>query len=131
MTSICPQFNEAFDGDFYITRKSNLPLHQAPSHETNDVCFVKTGDKYLRDIVIDIPVDEEEQKYNVQLDTNEIKEVLPEDMLSTNPTAPKDDKDQPINHIYQWLKHGSKATMFLNEHWSTPKQGFLFQDATT
>mmetsp|Transcript_11376 Transcript_11376/g.16062 ORF Transcript_11376/g.16062 Transcript_11376/m.16062 type:complete len:170 (+) Transcript_11376:451-960(+) len=52
-------------------------------------------------------------------------------MLSTNPTAPKDDKDQPINHIYQWLKHGSKATMFLNEHWSTPKQGFLFQDATT
>ena len=126
-----PQFNEKFDGDFYISRCSESPIHQAPAHETNDVCYVKQGNNYKKGTILTIPFDDEQDPYHVQLDNNTILEVMSSRIHKSNPLVTPSDKEEPVNHIYDWIQHQHKVTMILTDHWTKPKQGYLYKDNAT
>ena len=95
-----PQFNEKFDGDFYISQCSENPIHQAPAHKTNDVCYVKQGDNYEKGTILTIPFDDEQDPYHVQLDNSTILEVMSSRIHKSNPSVTPSDKEEPVNHIY-------------------------------
>ena len=53
------------------------------------------------------------------------------DIHHSDPTAPVNDKGEPVNHVYDWVQHGQKVTMLLTQHWTKPKQGYLYHDEAT
>ena len=126
-----PQFNEKFDGDIDLTRCSDQPTHQTPAHEENTCCYVEKDGKYKKATVLKSPFDDETEKYTVQFGSNEIAEVLVKDIHHSDPTAPVNDKGEPVNHVYDWVQHGQKVMMLLPQHWTKPKQGYLYHDEAT
>ena len=126
-----PQFGLKYDGSFTITRKSSQPIHQQPLHEMNDEIYTKVGGKYQKATVLRIPIDDNDEKdmHVVQIkSTGEIREVPSSKIFQHDPTLPPSDKDQPVNHMYSWIRHDAKVTLFLSEHWKKPKQGILHKE---
>ena len=126
-----PQFNEKFDGDIDLTRCSDQPTHQTPAHEENTHCYVEKDGKYKKATALKSPFDDETEKYTIQFGSNEIAEVLVKDIHHSDPTAPLNDNGEPVNHVYDWVQHGQKVTMLLPQHWTKPKQGYLYHDEAT
>ena len=52
------------------------------------------------------------------------------DIHSSDPSVEVNDKGEPVKYTYDWIKHGQQVTMLLTDHWSTPKQGFLYHGAS-
>ena len=121
-----PQFNLKYDRGFTITRKLDQEMHQKPMHENNDTTYIKIAKKYIPATVLQVPLDEENEPYIVQMkETGEIREVMSDKMNDHDPTrAPTDNPSVP-NHLYSWARHQAKVTLFLSSHWTTPKQGYL------
>ena len=126
-----PQFNEKFDGDIDITKCSDQPAHQPPEHEENATCYVLKGDKYKKATIIKTPFEEDSDTYTVQFGSNEVAEVMANDIHHTDPLQELNDKGEPVNYVYNWIKNGQKVTMLLTQHWTTPKQGYLSHDENT
>ena len=53
------------------------------------------------------------------------------DIHHTDPLQELNDKGEPVNYVYNWIKNGQKVTMLLTQHWTTPKQGYLSHDENT
>ena len=125
-----PQFGLKYDGSYSITCKSAQPIHQQPQHELNETKFVKIGNQYKEANILHVPLDPEDNIYTVQMRVSgEIQEVQADKLFDTNSLLPTSDSNQPVNHLYPWLKHDSQVTLFLSNHWSScPKQGYLSKD---
>ena len=55
-----------------------------------------------------------------------IVEVNSDDLHSQDPTKPiTDHANQSVNSMYPWIKHNTKVTLFLSNHWLKPRQGYL------
>ena len=121
-----PQFDLKYDGAFVITRKSDQPIHQSPAHEQQSTAFVQEDNKYVKVTILSIPIDDDNDNYTVQnQDSGHIYEVSHNEILTSDPTQLPTDNEQPLNHMYPWIQQDAKATLFLSELWSRPKQGFL------
>lgn len=107
-----------------ITRKSDQPIHQKPAHEENETAYIKSNNKYIPVTILAIPINEEDEPYTVQeKDNGTIHELPSSNILKNDPTQKPTDTNELPNHMYSWVQHDCKATMFLSEHWATPKQG--------
>ena len=126
-----PQFNLKYDSDFYLTRKSQMPIHQAPTHELGTTCFVLQNNKYTPATILNIPLDEDNEQYTIQLENGDIELLPAEDIFDHDPTTPLKDDPSSVNPIHHWVKHQSKVTLFLQEHWNKPKHGYLHHDKET
>ena len=126
-----PQFNLKYDSDFYLTRKSQMPIHQTPTHELGTTCFVLQNDKYTPATVLNIPLDEDNEQYTIQLENGDIELLPAEDIFDHDPTTPLKDDPSSVNPIHHWVKHHSKVTLFLQEHWNKPKHGYLHHNKET
>jgi hypothetical protein len=121
-----PQFDLQYDGSFTMTRKSEQQIHQSPAHEIDSTAYYIVNEKSIAVNVISIPIDETTDCYTVQeKESGKIVELQPDQILDTDPTIPPSDTDEPINHMYKWISHNAKATLFLSELWKKPRQGYL------
>mmetsp|Transcript_5101 Transcript_5101/g.7380 ORF Transcript_5101/g.7380 Transcript_5101/m.7380 type:complete len:342 (+) Transcript_5101:709-1734(+) len=123
-----PQFNMKYDSDFYLTRKSEMPIHQASIHKLGTSCYVKKGDKYLHATILSVSIEDNDDTYTVQMDNNNIESLHEEDILDHDPNAPVPEEKGSISPIHHWVKHHAKVTIFLIDHWNKPKQGNLHFD---
>ena len=124
-----PTFGESYDGTFNLNTKSSLhTIHMAPTHEKNKEIFVpstRNPSSYHKATVLESPVDDDDP-YTVQVaTTGDIRQVHPDDIREDNPNYTPHDNELPANGLLPWIKHDSKVTIFLQRHFTTPKQGFL------
>lgn len=125
-----PQFGQQHEGDFDFTTKSALHnIHHAPTHELDSTAFLEIDNIYRKVNILDVPTDEDDQPYIVQdQTTGDIHEVLYDELLDHDPTEDaqkiQDSLQTPFPHL-PWVKHDSKATLYLPNHMQKPKQGFL------
>ena len=121
-----PQFGLKYNGSFMITRKSDQEIHQKPIHEMNDTTYIKLGNKYTAAKVLQIPLNEEDKPYVVQMkNSGESREVMSSEMHDHNPKVIPEQNHTILNHVYSWVRDKAKVTFFLCSHWTTPKQGYL------
>ena len=121
-----PQFDLKYDGGFTIAKKSTLPAHQKPSHEENDTAFIKRKKEYVKVTILQVPIEEENEPFIVQVqDTGTIEEIPSSELYESNPNAKPTDENQPVNSLYPWIRDKGKVTLYLSNHWKKPKQGFL------
>jgi hypothetical protein len=119
-----PQFGLKYDGSFIMTRKSSQPVHQSPAHEEQDTAFFMHKDKPIDVTDLSVLIDDNNDTYTVQEKANgTICQILPSKLLDHDPTTTPTDANVPFNHLYDWIKHKCKATLYLSDQWSKPKQG--------
>ncbi len=129
-----PQFNERYDGNYYICTQSTLEsnLHQPPTHAQGSTKFVKiTNDdgsiQYKAIHVLDIPIDEENEPITAQfVQSGDIVQLMASELLDSDPTAPIPATlpSGQFTHL-PWIRHEAKATLYLPDRMPHPKQGYL------
>ncbi len=128
-------FNERYDGNFIFNLKSDTGTsHIAPSHEKNDIVYVKTSDgDYIPATILTQPVDEEQEPYIVQdQQSGNILQLLASEILDHDPNVtPTNDPTLPPTPEFPWLQHLGKATLYLPDKMTQPKQGYLSNEGGT
>jgi hypothetical protein len=126
-----PQLEEHFDGNFVFSLQSDLDtIHRAPTHEEKAKVFITTNSTpptYLEAHVLSVPLNDDNGHYIVQETlTGTIQEVLATELLNHDPTSdPTTYTTTSEFPLMPWIKHMSKATIFLPPEMKQPKQGFL------
>ena len=132
VTPAGPHFDENYEGDFHFNTRSSMALnHIKPTHEENATAFIQQNNQYLQVRIIDIPIDENKEVYTVlHEETGDIYQFFSHELLDHNPNADpivvQNQQQPPFPHL-PWLKDGAKATIYLPESMSQPKQGFIQQ----
>ncbi len=133
-----PHFNQTYEGDFIFNLKSDLeqPIHHPPAHEENSSAWLKLPDfDHHQEVkILSIPIDDENDPYIVQhIESGDIHEVLPNELLDHNPDADPttaiNTNNVPFPHL-PWIMHDAKATLYLPNIMPKPKRGFLQLDET-
>jgi hypothetical protein len=123
-----PQFALPFDGCFTFSTESVMSgIHRPPTHEQDATIYVKMDENYIPCKVLSIPIDEESETYVIQaINSSDIYEIMSDDIYDHDPTADPSSlpTTDPFPHL-PWLKHGTKATLYLSDHMQQPKQGKL------
>ena len=90
---------------------------------------MKSDNKYIKVRILDIPINEEDDPFTVQVcDSGEILELMPDDTYKSDPTSlPSQDTEHELPHL-PWTKDKAKVTMILPAFNNAPKQGRLIYD---
>jgi deoxyuridine 5'-triphosphate nucleotidohydrolase len=127
-----PHFGKHYDGDFFFnTKASTDAIHRPPSHESNSKVYINLDGHYTAAKVLNVPINDDTETYTVQeINTGHIHQCLAEELMDHNPTDSPEDAPNgtyPFPHL-QWVHDNSKATMFLPQFMTKPKQGKLWQN---
>jgi hypothetical protein len=123
-----PQFALHFDGNFSMSTQSVLEgIHRPPTHEEGATVYLKSNNAYIPSIILSVPLNEDNEHYVIQeKESGDIHEVPISEVVDHDPTddPTTHNTTAPFPHL-QWIKHNSKATLYLSDRMPHPKQGFI------
>ena len=137
-----PEFDLVYDNKFIFNTKSSTDyIHRPPTHEQNKTVYVldptvnaKDNNTYVEATVLNVPINDSEEHYRLQIkNTGDIVDIQMTEIKEQNPNEEIDhrqDTQRPFPTI-PWIKNDAKATLYLPNMMSEPKQGYLKFDEPT
>ena len=125
-----PAFNLPYDGGLFFTKycEQNIKT-RPPTFAPESRPYIKQNNSYLQVEVINVPLNDD-SIYTVQYPDGSIHQLHEQYLLPNNPNLDPQEHDPRLHTFPQWIKHGSKCTMFLPTM-KRPAQGTLVLNNNT